>query len=158
GESSLLVCSDVAARGLDIPDVSHVVNFDVPTHSEDYVHRIGRTGRAGKLGVAYTMVTHADHFRVKQIETLIGHTIDWMGPTIDELGVIESEEHAPEEEDKPRRSRRRPAGETQKKMRSPDQALEAPAKQAKNASRFGKKKDYNKNTQHSAPSHTPHQP
>ena len=57
GDVSLLVCSDVAARGLDIPDVSHVFNFDVPTHSEDYVHRIGRTGRAGRSGVALTIVT-----------------------------------------------------------------------------------------------------
>ena len=56
----LLVCSDVAARGLDIPDVSHVINYDAPHHSEDYVHRIGRTGRAGKLGVAVTIVTRAD--------------------------------------------------------------------------------------------------
>ena len=52
GAVDLLVCSDVAARGLDIPDVSHVLNFDVPTHAEDYVHRIGRTGRAGRSGVA----------------------------------------------------------------------------------------------------------
>ena len=50
----LLVCSDVAARGLDIPDVSHVINYDAPHHAEDYVHRIGRTGRAGKTGVALT--------------------------------------------------------------------------------------------------------
>ena len=50
GELKLLVASDVAARGLDIPDVSHVFNYDVPSHADDYVHRIGRTGRAGKLG------------------------------------------------------------------------------------------------------------
>ncbi|HCX67125.1 MAG TPA: RNA helicase, partial [Rhodobiaceae bacterium] len=48
GTIRLLVASDVAARGLDIPDVSHVINYDVPSHAEDYVHRIGRTGRAGK--------------------------------------------------------------------------------------------------------------
>ncbi|MGH6850933.1 MAG: DEAD/DEAH box helicase, partial [Methylocella sp.] len=57
GGVDLIVCSDVAARGLDIPDVSHVFNFDVPTHAEDYVHRIGRTGRAGKTGVALSIVT-----------------------------------------------------------------------------------------------------
>src|SRR5437764_10411181 len=56
GEAALLVASDVAARGLDIPDVSHVINFDVPHHADDYVHRIGRTGRAGKTGTAYTIV------------------------------------------------------------------------------------------------------
>ena len=53
GEAKLLIASDVAARGLDIPDVSHVFNFDVPHHADDYVHRIGRTGRAGKTGTAY---------------------------------------------------------------------------------------------------------
>src|SRR5450755_2141801 len=56
GELRLLVASDVAARGLDIPDVSHVFNFDVPHHADDYVHRIGRTGRAGRSGVAITIV------------------------------------------------------------------------------------------------------
>lgn len=80
GDVSLLVCSDVAARGLDIPDVSHVFNFDVPTHSEDYVHRIGRTGRAGRSGVAYTLVTGDDSKYVDQIEKLIGKAIDWEGP------------------------------------------------------------------------------
>ncbi len=57
GAVDILVCSDVAARGLDIPDVSHVFNFDAPTHPEDYVHRIGRTGRAGRSGHAVTLVT-----------------------------------------------------------------------------------------------------
>src|SRR5215213_10721776 len=61
GGMNLLVASDVAARGLDIPDVSHVVNFDVPHHPEDYVHRIGRTGRAGKSGQAVTLVTPSDN-------------------------------------------------------------------------------------------------
>ena len=81
GELDLLVCSDVAARGLDIPDVSHVFNFDVPTHAEDYVHRIGRTGRAGKSGTAISIVTGADRRYVDDIEKLIQKTIDWSGPT-----------------------------------------------------------------------------
>ncbi|MBM3562883.1 MAG: DEAD/DEAH box helicase [Alphaproteobacteria bacterium] len=85
GEVSLLVCSDVAARGLDIPDVSHVFNFDVPTHSEDYVHRIGRTGRAGRSGVAMTIVTEDDMKYVDQIQSLIGKAIDWEGPGFDAL-------------------------------------------------------------------------
>jgi superfamily II DNA/RNA helicase len=81
GDVNLLVCSDVAARGLDIPDVSHVFNFDVPTHSEDYVHRIGRTGRAGKTGIAITLVTDDDQQHVAGIETLIQKKIGWMaGP------------------------------------------------------------------------------
>jgi superfamily II DNA/RNA helicase len=78
GEVDLIVCSDVAARGLDIPDVSHVFNFDVPTHAEDYVHRIGRTGRAGKSGVALTIVTPADQKHVQEIEQLIDQKIDWL--------------------------------------------------------------------------------
>ena len=55
GELKLLIASDVAARGLDIPNVSHIFNFDVPIHSEDYVHRIGRTGRAGRSGKSITL-------------------------------------------------------------------------------------------------------
>jgi len=85
GSVALLVCSDVAARGLDIPDVSHVFNFDVPTHSEDYVHRIGRTGRAGRSGVAITLVTPEDKKYVEQIESLIGKEVDWEGPGLSEL-------------------------------------------------------------------------
>ena len=73
----LLVASDVAARGLDIADVSHVFNFDVPSHADDYVHRIGRTGRAGREGNAYTIVTKGkdDQRYLKAIETLIGQEI-----------------------------------------------------------------------------------
>ncbi len=73
----LIVCSDVAARGLDIPDVSHVINYDAPHHSEDYVHRIGRTGRAGKTGHALTIVTRADAKAIAEIEKLIARKIDW---------------------------------------------------------------------------------
>ena len=73
----LIVCSDVAARGLDIPDVSHVINYDTPHHSEDYVHRIGRTGRAGKTGHALTIVTRADSKAITEIEKLIARKIDW---------------------------------------------------------------------------------
>ncbi len=85
GDVTLLVCSDVAARGLDIPDVSHVVNFDAPTHAEDYVHRIGRTGRAGRLGTAYTMVTHQDRKYIDDITKLIGRPIEWFGPDLSEI-------------------------------------------------------------------------
>jgi superfamily II DNA/RNA helicase len=77
GEVSLLIASDVAARGLDIPDVSHIFNFDVPHHADDYVHRIGRTGRAGRSGTAITLVTPADRKAVDAIEKLIGRTIEW---------------------------------------------------------------------------------
>jgi superfamily II DNA/RNA helicase len=71
----LLVCSDVAARGLDIKGLSHVFNFDVPHHSEDYVHRIGRTGRAGMSGRAFMLVTPEDAKFLAAIEKLIGNPI-----------------------------------------------------------------------------------
>jgi len=73
-----LIASDVAARGLDIPDVSHVFNFDIPTHAEDYVHRIGRTGRAGREGVAITLVAPADKKYLDAIEKLIEKKLDWI--------------------------------------------------------------------------------
>lgn len=75
---SLLVASDVAARGLDIPDVSHVFNFDVPVNAEDYVHRIGRTGRAGRTGVAYMIVVPTEQKGFDAIEKLIGQNISWL--------------------------------------------------------------------------------
>lgn len=75
GEMPLLVASDVAARGLDIPDVSHVFNFDVPHHPDDYVHRVGRTGRAGRLGTAISLVSPADEKLLAAIEKLTGQNI-----------------------------------------------------------------------------------
>lgn len=75
GDVQILVCSDVAARGLDIPSMSHVFNFDIPTHAEDYIHRIGRTGRAGRSGQAYSIATTEDARYVSAIERLIGKTI-----------------------------------------------------------------------------------
>ena len=79
GEVTLLVASDVAARGLDVPAVSHIYNFDVPIHADDYVHRIGRTGRAGRSGVAITLVAGANDAKaVAAIEKLIGQPIPFM--------------------------------------------------------------------------------
>jgi superfamily II DNA/RNA helicase len=79
GEVTLLVASDVAARGLDIPDVGHVYNFDVPLHPDDYVHRVGRTGRAGRTGTAITIVAGSNDVKaVAAIEKLIGRTIPYM--------------------------------------------------------------------------------
>jgi superfamily II DNA/RNA helicase len=84
GEVSLLVASDVAARGLDIPDVSHVFNFDVPIHADDYVHRIGRTGRAGRSGTAISIVAGSNDAKaIAAIEKLTGQSIPWMGKTPD---------------------------------------------------------------------------
>src|SRR6202000_2670912 len=78
GAVDLIVCSDVAARGLDIPDVSHVFNFDVPVHAEDYVHRIGRTGRAGKNDTTNTMVASMKKKHIDNIEKLIAKPIPWL--------------------------------------------------------------------------------
>jgi superfamily II DNA/RNA helicase len=82
GEIMLLIASDVAARGLDIPDVSHVFNFDVPHHAEDYVHRIGRTGRAGRSGAAFTIAAPMDSKSLAAIEKLIGRKIAWQERTV----------------------------------------------------------------------------
>tara|TARA_Y100000589_G_scaffold320424_1_gene350326 strand:- start:155 stop:1372 length:1218 start_codon:yes stop_codon:yes gene_type:complete len=76
GDIQLLIASDVAARGLDIADLSHVVNFDVPSNAEDYVHRIGRTGRAGKKGKAFTFVTSEDEKYIDAITALIKKPIE----------------------------------------------------------------------------------
>ena len=71
-----LVATDVAARGLDIKDISHVINFDLPTVAEDYIHRIGRTGRAGATGCAISLVGSADWQKLSQIERLTGRKIN----------------------------------------------------------------------------------
>lgn len=94
GEMSILVASDVAARGLDIPAVSHVFNYDVPHHAEDYVHRIGRTGRAGRSGAAFTIVTRSDEKSVAAIEKLIGQSIEWLGDNASQI-VDDAEATAP---------------------------------------------------------------
>jgi superfamily II DNA/RNA helicase len=98
GAVQLLVCSDVAARGLDIPDVSHIINYDAPHHAEDYVHRIGRTGRAGKTGVAVTLATRLDAKAIDEIEKLIARKIEWAP------GAADVEDEAPPA---PERSSRR---------------------------------------------------
>ncbi len=109
GTTQLLVASDVAARGLDIPDVSHVFNFDVPHHAEDYVHRIGRTGRAGRKGAAFTIVTADDKKSLAGVEQLIKTSIEWQGPTLADL---------PEPEPGERRSRVRERGDRDRAGRS----------------------------------------
>jgi superfamily II DNA/RNA helicase len=79
GEVTYLIASDVAARGLDIPEVSHIFNYDTPIHAEDYVHRIGRTGRAGRQGHSFTLVTREEMKHLKAIEQLIRRSIPWHG-------------------------------------------------------------------------------
>jgi len=84
GSLDILIASDVAARGLDIPAVSHVFNFDVPVHAEDYVHRIGRTGRAGREGFAFMLVTRHETKQLAAIQKLIRKDIDWEGAPMTE--------------------------------------------------------------------------
>ncbi|WP_294321532.1 DEAD/DEAH box helicase [uncultured Sphingomonas sp.] len=112
GDVSILVASDVAARGLDVKGVSHVFNFDAPWHPDDYVHRIGRTGRGGATGVAYTLVTPDDAENIANIEKLTGQKI----PVLD-MGSAPAEEVAEPEaapvEEAPRRGRRRPSAEAE---------------------------------------------
>ena len=94
----LLVASDVAARGLDIPDVTHVFNFDVPIHSEDYVHRIGRTGRAGRKGWAFMMCLPHEQKHLDGIEALVKHEIPRL-----EMEVPKAKR--PERKDRPKKER-----------------------------------------------------
>lgn len=118
GEIRFLVASDVAARGLDIPNVSHIFNFDVPIHSEDYVHRIGRTGRAGRKGNAITLCAEAEEKYLKAIEELVKMEV----PRMPVPGEGASDK--PEQSAKPAPKRRaaKPAAES-----APETAPEQPA-------------------------------
>jgi len=97
GEITILVASDVAARGLDVKGVSHVINYDVPWQPDDYIHRIGRTGRAGMSGIAITLATRADAEAVAGIEKLIGHKIPRQG-----AAKVAEREAAPKTEKPPK--------------------------------------------------------
>ncbi|WP_344710280.1 DEAD/DEAH box helicase [Sphingomonas humi] len=105
GEINILVASDVAARGLDIKGVSHVFNFDVPWQPDDYVHRIGRTGRAGAKGKAFTLATREDGEAVAQIEKLTGNRITRVGADVAPVAASADEAPASEQPAKARRSR-----------------------------------------------------
>ncbi|MBJ3763544.1 DEAD/DEAH box helicase [Maribius pontilimi] len=131
GDLRFLVASDVAARGLDVPAVSHVFNFDVPSHAEDYVHRIGRTGRAGREGKAIMICVPSDERNLDDVERLIGKQI----PRLDNpLGGASAPEetakaeapaaHASDEKPKRTRSRR-------KKEDAPAPVAEAPVEETR---------------------------
>ena len=116
GEAVFLVCSDVAARGLDIVDMSHVFNFDVPSHAEDYVHRIGRTGRAGREGRAFTIAMPEDARYLASITRLIGKPIPRV--TLDGASRAPEAVEAPAEAPtKRRRGRRKPAERPEERHR-----------------------------------------
>ncbi|USI72919.1 DEAD/DEAH box helicase [Sphingomonas morindae] len=122
GEINLLVASDVAARGLDIKGVSHVFNFDAPWHPDDYVHRIGRTGRAGATGKAFTLITEDDAEAIANIEKLTGQTIPRIAaPDAGRPARAEAEEEAPA----PRRERSARAGRGERATRA-DEPARAP--------------------------------
>ena len=109
GEVNILVASDVAARGLDIKGVSHVFNFDTPWHPDDYVHRIGRTGRAGAKGRAFTFVAEEDAEAIDNVEKLTGAEIPVFGKKdvrVELKPAAEPRYDRDEEEERPRRSRR----------------------------------------------------
>ena len=131
GKIRFLVASDVAARGLDIPDVSHVVNFDVPTHQEDYVHRIGRTGRAGRSGKAFTIGVPADDKLIAKIEEMLGREIPRAGDTLAEAAAPAEAVDAPAAgtQEKPARARRVRGGRKrdEEKKEAPKVEAEAPA-------------------------------
>jgi len=128
GDIAILCASDVAARGLDIKGVSHVFNFDVPWHADDYVHRIGRTGRGGATGIAITIATDADQEAIEAIEKLTGGPIpritdiDTATPARDknerEAKGSETNEAEPRAR-KARGDRSRPARERAPRERSP---------------------------------------
>ncbi len=140
GELKVLVCSDVAARGIDIGGLSHVFNFDLPFHAEDYVHRIGRTGRAGREGHAFSIATPYDKALAEAIEQLTGKPIPRL--SVDGVQQLEwSEEKrprggqarggqtrkdkpAPQREREPARATREPAREQDTTTRERDTARE----------------------------------
>jgi superfamily II DNA/RNA helicase len=132
GEITILVASDVAARGLDVKGVSHVINFDVPWQPDDYIHRIGRTGRAGMTGIAITLAAREDGEAIGRIEKLIGHKIPRAaGKLAEEPAKTDKPAKAdkPTKADKPARSERPPAraATPQKREESREQEPEPPA-------------------------------
>ncbi|WP_339345683.1 DEAD/DEAH box helicase [uncultured Sphingomonas sp.] len=133
GDVNILVASDVAARGLDIKGVSHVVNFDAPWHPDDYVHRIGRTGRGGATGVSYTLMGPDDQENVENIEKLTGQAI----PRLDALPeTADAEDDArparrrtrerPERAERTERAERPAPAERRERPARPDRAPPAP--------------------------------
>jgi superfamily II DNA/RNA helicase len=113
-EITILVASDVAARGLDVKGVSHVINYDVPWQPDDYVHRIGRTGRAGMKGIAITLATREDAEAIDRIEKLIGHKIAVAGAA-EEPAPEKADEKAPKATPSKPQRRSQPKAEAREK-------------------------------------------
>ena len=100
GDIKVLVATDVAARGIDVAGISHVINYDLPKQAEDYVHRIGRTGRAGNTGIAISFASNADRFQVRKIEQFTGQRLE---PSV--IAGLEPRRAAPRNEGAPRSGR-----------------------------------------------------
>ena len=111
GRFKILVATDVAARGIDIPGITHVINFDLPRSAEDYVHRIGRTGRAGRNGLAISLVNHAESIHVKRIERF----------TKQPIPVNEIEGFEPQRKPEKRRTKPKPSSGKRKSGQQPGQ-------------------------------------
>lgn len=129
GKTDILVATDVLARGIDVPDVNYVINFDLPDMAEDYVHRIGRTGRAGEEGFAISFVTRETTKTLKEIEKLIGKDIPFT--------TIESYETDPSILEKPKRGERK--GGTRRGGNKPAGARRQGEKRAERAEREGRR-------------------
>ncbi|WP_299768579.1 DEAD/DEAH box helicase [uncultured Tateyamaria sp.] len=122
GELRILVASDVAARGLDVPSVSHVFNFDVPGHPEDYVHRIGRTGRAGRAGKAITICVPRDEKQFDAVEKLIQKEIPRLDNPVKPSKPVAADK--PEAEEKPKSTRSRSSrSKSEPKTETPVEAI-----------------------------------
>nr|WP_295373687.1 DEAD/DEAH box helicase [uncultured Sphingosinicella sp.] len=128
GEINILVASDVAARGLDIKGVSHVFNYDVPWQPDDYIHRIGRTGRAGATGVAITLATSSDADQLAAIEKMLGRPILPMdgdgGRPAPEAEAETSEPKPRERKARPERREREPKPEGREREPKPERQAE----------------------------------
>ena len=138
-EITILVASDVAARGLDVKGVSHVINFDVPWQPDDYIHRIGRTGRAGMTGIAITLATREDGEAVSRIEKLIGHKIPRAGAPKEGADTPEAREtpkpRQPAKREPVRQTEPAPKAESPRKAERTRPARKEPAKAERPAER-----------------------
>ncbi len=143
GNLRILCASDVAARGLDIPNVSHVFNFDVPNHPEDYVHRIGRTGRAGRKGTALTICVPSDEKQLAAVETLVSKEVPRVESPYTPSARKQDEAEEAEAPKRSARSERKPRGQREERPEKPERS-ERPERQdrperAERGSRRGRK-------------------
>jgi len=132
GKVSIMICSDVAARGLDISGVSHVFNYDVPFGAEDYVHRIGRTGRAGKSGVSYTLATPDDDKLVSAIEKLINKAIPRVDAPASAARPDRQERAERPKQERPKQEHKEPGERKERPERSEQAERPKPEQQARN--------------------------